>query len=258
MAINSLLLMLAVASQIETPQLEPVNPPNAALRQGNGVQVENTWSGRFRDNSLREVAPDSGVIVDRETFSRIWRAWRSDEDPRINFNDSIVLVGTMDGPNRMFVQTTSDGRGNLRATFGGTGIGGPGFGYILAQLPRDGIRTVDGQRIPREPDGAGRPRESNPPRQPERFREIVRVAIQGRLETGIVAIGGETTGTVVRANDMSFELAFDEPVLSRQAERLSGRPVLVTGTLTAKEGVEIGRRWIIEVDWIGAADDRRR
>jgi hypothetical protein len=248
------------------------------LHPGGEIRPERTWGGVLPDVALRRVAPASRVITEERTFAAVWEAWRPGERrPPIDFTRSIVLVETMEGPNRMFIRLSDDGRGNVTTQSGGTLIGGPGFGYILAQVRREGIRTIDGRplpppgRAPGEPprDEFPRPRPPGPqppgpqppgPQPPGPggpTRDYVRVEVRGTLETGIMAIGGETTGTTIRARGMTFELQIDRPALRREAERLSGRTVVVHGELTMRRGVEIGQRWIIVVDRLSPVDDRR-
>jgi hypothetical protein len=68
----------------------------------------------------------------------------------------------------------------------------------------------------------------------------------GRVETGVMAIGGETTGTRLVTDDTVFELSASGAVAARLRE-LSGQPVTVRGRLRVRPGVEIGERRIITV-----------
>lgn len=80
-------------------------------------------------------------------------------------------------------------------------------------------------------------------------REYIRVEVKGRLSTGVVAIGGETTGATISSGDVSWELDFaGKPELRRKAQGLDGKIVTVKGRLSVKRGVEIGRRWIVRVE----------
>jgi hypothetical protein len=74
----------------------------------------------------------------------------------------------------------------------------------------------------------------------------VKVEAKGKLATGIVAIGGETTGVVINAGKLSLELDLDKK-LQPEAEKLNGKVVIVTGTLYVKPGVTRGPRTIIKV-----------
>jgi hypothetical protein len=69
----------------------------------------------------------------------------------------------------------------------------------------------------------------------------------GRLQTGVVAIGGETTGVTLRTASATFELRLSEVQLA-EAGRLDGETVRVRGRLSEVPGVEIAVRHIIDVD----------
>lgn len=72
--------------------------------------------------------------------------------------------------------------------------------------------------------------------------------ITGTLEVGVIAIGGETTGTVIHAKQATWELDFKgDKKLEDLAETLNRKTVLVTGTCRKIKGVEIPERQIIEV-----------
>jgi hypothetical protein len=78
--------------------------------------------------------------------------------------------------------------------------------------------------------------------------ESITVTVVGTLRTGLVAIGGETTGTTVTAKGISWELDFGQHAeLRAAAEKLNGKPVTVSGTLERRPGVEIKERWIVKV-----------
>ncbi|MCA9104705.1 MAG: hypothetical protein KDA83_04720 [Planctomycetales bacterium] len=84
----------------------------------------------------------------------------------------------------------------------------------------------------------------------------IELIIVGKLETGIVAIGGETTGTVVRASGVTWEVEWEaerEEALSTFAERISGNQVAVSGSLRLVKGVERGDRWILTAHSLAAA-----
>jgi cytochrome c-type biogenesis protein CcmE len=83
----------------------------------------------------------------------------------------------------------------------------------------------------------------------------IRVEARGKLKTGVVAIGGETTGTLLVTKDGKLELSLTaKKDLPELAEKLSGKDVVVTGTLTVRKGVETGPRIIVNVATLKAAD----
>src|SRR5689334_1071591 len=79
-------------------------------------------------------------------------------------------------------------------------------------------------------------------------QELITVTVVGTLRTGIVAIGGETTGTTISAKGIKWELDFGKNAeLRAAAEKLDGKQVTVTGTLERRSGVEVKERWIVTV-----------
>lgn len=76
----------------------------------------------------------------------------------------------------------------------------------------------------------------------------------GILTVGVIAIGGETTGTIIRDGKTTYELDIRDAVLQRKAQELNGKSVTVKGTLTVKPGVEITTRYILLVDSLQPAD----
>jgi hypothetical protein len=78
--------------------------------------------------------------------------------------------------------------------------------------------------------------------------DYIRVEIRGTLRTGMMAIGGETTGTVVSARGATWELDLTQlPEGHRRAESLDRRRVLVKGSLEIRPGVERRERAIVAV-----------
>jgi hypothetical protein len=79
-------------------------------------------------------------------------------------------------------------------------------------------------------------------------QESITVTVVGTVRTGIVAIGGETTGTTITAKGIKWELDFGNNVeLRTTAEKLNGKQVIVTGVLERRSGVEVRERWIVMV-----------
>lgn len=81
----------------------------------------------------------------------------------------------------------------------------------------------------------------------------IRVEIKGTVRTGIVAIGGETTGTLIATKQGSFELDTKNPKLRQALEKLDGKTAVVTGTLNFRKGVERGQRMVVTVTDVKAA-----
>ncbi|MBM4068786.1 MAG: hypothetical protein FJ271_07555 [Planctomycetes bacterium] len=82
----------------------------------------------------------------------------------------------------------------------------------------------------------------------------IKVEARGTLKTGIFAIGGETTGTVLTTADGALELDLAKKRdLQALAEKLDGKAVVVTGNLTIRKGVEVRQRLIVTVTGLKAA-----
>ena len=72
---------------------------------------------------------------------------------------------------------------------------------------------------------------------------------EGTLQTGIVAIGGETTGIVLKTKaDGQYELDLNKSdQLQKLADTLNGKKVVVEGDYKPRAGVEVKERRIILV-----------
>jgi len=78
--------------------------------------------------------------------------------------------------------------------------------------------------------------------------ESIAVVVVGTIRTGIVAIGGETTGTTITAKGITWELDLgNNPALAETAKQLNGKQAAVTGSLERKTGVEIPVRFVVTV-----------
>ncbi len=83
----------------------------------------------------------------------------------------------------------------------------------------------------------------------------IKVEAKGVLKTGIAAIGGETTGTILMTPSGVLELDFGKNAdLRKAAEKLNDKTALVSGTLSIRRGVEIRQRVILAVSQLKAGD----
>ena len=77
----------------------------------------------------------------------------------------------------------------------------------------------------------------------------IKVEATGILQTGVVAIGGETTGFTITTNGVTWELEFGKNAeLRTAAEKLDGKTVVVEGTLEKRAGVAAGTLETLDVD----------
>jgi hypothetical protein len=82
---------------------------------------------------------------------------------------------------------------------------------------------------------------------------------EGKLMTGVVAIGGETTGVVLKGKTgtVELDLGTNKDLLAR-AEKLNGKDVIVTGKLEIRKGVEIAERRIVTVTDLKPAPEAKK
>lgn len=86
----------------------------------------------------------------------------------------------------------------------------------------------------------------------------VSVLCHGRLRHGVVAIGGETTGTTITFNRVTWELQLPDEASRDFAKLHHKEPVVVSGTLRKVVGTEKTVRWVIDVKELTAIDSRDR
>ena len=100
--------------------------------------------------------------------------------------------------------------------------------------------------------GRPTPRKAND----EKTDETTAHEFRGTLRTGIMAIGGETTGTIISVKGgKTYELEFrTNPKLRDLVEKLNKKEAVVKGTLRVKQGIEISERRIIDVTELQPAD----
>lgn len=237
------------------------------------VSITQKWSGKIADASLRSF--DKRVVQDNATWNKLWASWRPGKKVAdVDFSKQIVLVETVDGPNNILTSSLKvDATGELKYEIAGTEMAGSGFGYLLMSIPADNIKRVNGRAIrgAEEPstgksgsdvamrnDGTpiASPVGSGDSKAGEANRaqpvELIKVDITGVVRTGMNAIGGETTGNLIAANGVVWELEMtDEQV--NMAGKIGNSMVTVTGTLRKIRGVEVRERYIVTVNGLARA-----
>lgn len=87
----------------------------------------------------------------------------------------------------------------------------------------------------------------------------VSVECCGRLRHGVVAVGGETTGTTISFNGVVWELQLPDKAAQDFANSHHKESIKVTGKLRKLDGTEVRDRWILDVDKVAemnAAKDK--
>jgi uncharacterized lipoprotein YbaY len=115
------------------------------------------WRGSIMDEALMVDAPT--LITDAETLAKLWSNWKiKGKKPKVNFAKEIVIVATSRGSG-LNVFARLDENGNLESGGFGTMDLRPGFRYVIATIPREGIKTVNGKELsmPKQGQKAGQP-----------------------------------------------------------------------------------------------------
>lgn len=125
--------------------LAAVMPVEAAKVKGQPVKPVQQWTGSVAEVSLMAGAPE--VILTAPELDKLWQAWKVEGPaPRVDFARELVLVLTTRGSILRFGAVLSD-KGDLKVMGVATKDLRPGFRYVIAQVSRAGVKTVNGQEL---------------------------------------------------------------------------------------------------------------
>ena len=239
--------------------------------------------GKVADATLKSQQPANGVITDAEMWQSLCQAWRPNITVTpVDFKKQIVLVHTVDGPNNLVTtRLTLTSQGDLRyQAISPSQKPGPGFGYVLLVVPNDRVLSVNGKRVDlpttRPSSSAARtplvsgvtippavtpmetPKVQPPTSTPSPTTRVdnpnaqsIKVEINGLIRTGTIGYGGLSTGAMVVANGIVWELDLkNDPELVQAARRLGANVGVIKGTLTKFDSPDRKVRWIVSVDSI--------
>ena len=94
------------------------------------------------------------------------------------------------------------------------------------------------------------------PPMPPSSQPVIHVECHGKLRHGVVAIGGETTGTTISINGVTWELNLPDETARTFAAGHHKEFVTAVGSLRQVRGTEIPVRWIVHVEKPTLADKR--
>ncbi len=247
------------------------------------IELADKFTGKIADPALLSARPESGIVQEQESWKKLWTAWRPNEPIKdVDFNHQTVLVETVPGPNLVFSSLLKlDGQGDLKYEIASSRIEGPGFGYLLMVVPKTGIRSFNGKTmdgkpvetrpvaamdkaIPDSQPGVSPPVSVKPALEPNPTvgppgvdlktagQEFVKVEIVGRVRAQFQSVGAETTGTLVAADGIVWELDLqqDEHLL-KAARSLGDSLARINGKLEMQRqrgGIEARVRWIVHVE----------
>ena len=92
------------------------------------------------------------------------------------------------------------------------------------------------------------------PEVPKPCEPPVRVECHGQLRHGVAAIGGETTGTTITFDRMTWELKLPSDETRAFAKEHHKKPVTAVGCLRRVVGTGVPARWIVDVERLSERD----
>lgn len=111
------------------------------------IEITRKYSGSVENAKLAK--PDA--IVSEKSLAAVWKAWGAEGAvPNVDFEKFIVVGVYSVGSRLNLAGANLDEKGNLTVLGFGTRDIRPGFRYVLGVVPREGIKTVNGQKLPKD------------------------------------------------------------------------------------------------------------
>ncbi|HYH68350.1 MAG TPA: hypothetical protein VD866_26895 [Urbifossiella sp.] len=104
--------------------------------------------GSVDDLALQDKAPKSGVVASAAGWKALQEAWGIKDAPKVDFGKTILVVATTRGSQLKLTPRLTDG--DLKALAISTRDLRPGFRYAIESVAREGVKTVNGQPLPKE------------------------------------------------------------------------------------------------------------
>jgi hypothetical protein len=112
------------------------------------VKFTQNWKGSVADEALQKAAPE--CVVSAKALEKLWKDWKIEgKVPEVDFTKEIVVVGTTSG-GKLNLSASLDDNGNLDVLGMATLDLVPGFRYVIATVPREGVKTVNKKDLPKE------------------------------------------------------------------------------------------------------------
>jgi hypothetical protein len=119
-----------------------------ARAEKKAVKLEKEWTGSVDDEALAKDAP--AVIVDAKALEKLWKAWKTQgKVPAVDFKKELVIITTTSG-SKLRLSASLDDKGNLEVLGMATKDLRSGFRYVIATVSREGVKTVNGNKLPKE------------------------------------------------------------------------------------------------------------
>jgi hypothetical protein len=121
---------------------------STAFAEKTKIKISKEWKGSVADEKLLKDAP--ACVTDAKGLEKLWKAWKiEDKMPEVDFTKEIVVITTTSG-SKISIFANLDDKGNLEVGGLATRDFGEGFRYVIATVPREGVKTVNGKDLPAE------------------------------------------------------------------------------------------------------------
>jgi RNA polymerase sigma factor (sigma-70 family) len=119
------------------------------------VPIKQSWDGTISDRRLLKELPNQGIVVENQSWAKLWNAWRSHEElPKIKFDKEMALVLTSTGPSNLSAsELFVDAQGNLKvpAPTSMLPLDDARLGYKIIIIDRAGLNSVNDIRLEKAP-----------------------------------------------------------------------------------------------------------
>ena len=93
-------------------------------------------------------APSSNFLDNNKDLAKLWKAWRADAVPKVDFSKEIVLVLTCPENSNVTISATLSDKGVLENSNRSTLRRSLGKTYVLAIVERSGIKAIGKTPLP--------------------------------------------------------------------------------------------------------------
>lgn len=119
---------------------------NLTAADPKAITPDPLWKGSVDDVELSKDAPS--VIGDAKAFAKLWESWKlGDKVPEIDFKKNLVVLTTGRG-SILDLRVMLNDKADLRVFGFGTKDLRPGFRYAVGVVSREGVKTVNGKKLP--------------------------------------------------------------------------------------------------------------
>ena len=121
---------------------------SGARAEKKAVKLEREWNGSVEKEELAKDAP--AYIVDAKALGKLWKAWNIEgKAPKVDFKRELLIFTTTSG-SKLRLSASLDDKGNLEVLGMATMDLRPGFRYVIATVSREGVKTVNGKKLPKD------------------------------------------------------------------------------------------------------------